>query len=132
MKIAILGAGFTGLTAALRLSQKGHEVTVFEKEDVPGGLASGFKGEKWNWYLEKAYHHFFTNDKFALDLAREVNQEILIQRPLTAIYYNPESEYCSSEVPSEVEGRSRELLDSPPTATQLRAGSVAYGAGEER
>lgn len=39
MKIAILGAGVSGLTAARLLHDKGHETTVFEKNKTPGGLA---------------------------------------------------------------------------------------------
>ena len=39
MKIAVLGAGVSGLTAARLLKDKGHEVTVYEKESTPGGLA---------------------------------------------------------------------------------------------
>ena len=37
-KVAVVGAGPAGLTAALRLAQKGYEVTVFEKLPVPGGM----------------------------------------------------------------------------------------------
>jgi protoporphyrinogen oxidase len=37
-RIAILGAGITGLTAA-RLLKDTHEVTVFEKNTCPGGIA---------------------------------------------------------------------------------------------
>ena len=36
-KVAILGAGPSGLTAAYYLSKKGHEVTVFEKNEKAGG-----------------------------------------------------------------------------------------------
>lgn len=35
--IAIVGAGIGGLTAAARLAHAGHDVTVFEKNAVPGG-----------------------------------------------------------------------------------------------
>lgn len=38
MKICIIGAGITGLTAGKLLS-KGHDVTVYEKESVVGGIA---------------------------------------------------------------------------------------------
>ncbi|MBC7250141.1 MAG: FAD-dependent oxidoreductase [Anaerolineae bacterium] len=37
-KVAVVGAGPAGLTAALRLAQKGYKVTVFEKLPVPGGM----------------------------------------------------------------------------------------------
>lgn len=37
-KVAIIGAGPAGLTAALELVKLGHQVTVFEKAPVPGGL----------------------------------------------------------------------------------------------
>ncbi|MBO4521095.1 MAG: FAD-dependent oxidoreductase [Alphaproteobacteria bacterium] len=39
MKIAVLGAGVSGLSAARLLKDKGHDVTVYEKESTVGGLA---------------------------------------------------------------------------------------------
>ncbi len=37
-KVAVIGAGPAGLTAADDLVRKGYDVTVFEREDVPGGM----------------------------------------------------------------------------------------------
>mgnify|MGYP005849764899 CR=1 FL=1 len=37
-KVAVVGAGPAGLTAALRLAQQGYQVTVFEKMPQPGGM----------------------------------------------------------------------------------------------
>ncbi|SFB02468.1 glutamate synthase (NADH) small subunit [Acetitomaculum ruminis DSM 5522] len=37
-KIAIIGSGPAGLAAADQLNQRGHSVTVFERDDRPGGL----------------------------------------------------------------------------------------------
>ena len=37
MRIAVVGAGVSGLTAAYALDQQGHDVTVYERESVPGG-----------------------------------------------------------------------------------------------
>ncbi|MCA9398055.1 FAD-dependent oxidoreductase, partial [candidate division WWE3 bacterium] len=57
MQIAIIGAGFTGLTAAYELSKKGHSVTVLEQKAYVGGLAAGFKKDvndypdSWEWDL---------------------------------------------------------------------------------
>ncbi len=39
MQIAVLGAGVSGLTAARLLNEKGHYVTVYEKNKTAGGLA---------------------------------------------------------------------------------------------
>lgn len=37
-KIAVIGSGPAGLAAADMLNKRGHQVTVFEREDKPGGL----------------------------------------------------------------------------------------------
>jgi len=43
-KICIIGAGIGGLTAGALLSQKGYNVTLFEKEKVLGGRSLSFNG----------------------------------------------------------------------------------------
>ncbi|KXK48285.1 MAG: phytoene dehydrogenase [Chlorobi bacterium OLB5] len=47
-KIIVIGSGFGGLGAAIRLAAKGYDVEIFEKLDKPGGRAyvyevNGFK-----------------------------------------------------------------------------------------
>ena len=39
MRIVVIGSGFGGLAAAIRLCQQGHDVTIVEKRDKPGGRA---------------------------------------------------------------------------------------------
>jgi glutamate synthase (NADPH/NADH) small chain len=50
-KIAIVGSGPAGMAAAAQLNYAGHSVTVFERDDAPGGLLRygipDFKLEKW-------------------------------------------------------------------------------------
>lgn len=70
-KILIVGGGFTGLTAALRLSaDKNFSVTLVESSSQLGGLAAGFP--LCGTSLEKTYHHLFLTDTSILDLAEEL------------------------------------------------------------
>ncbi len=89
MRIAIIGTGITGLTAAFKLSQKGHQITIFEKENYLGGLAAGFKKKDWSWHLEYFFHHLFTSDKAAKKLITELDlsKKLFFQRPKTSIYF---------------------------------------------
>jgi glutamate synthase (NADPH/NADH) small chain len=50
-KVAVIGSGPAGLAAAAQLNAAGHQVTVYERDDLPGGLLRygipDFKLEKW-------------------------------------------------------------------------------------
>jgi glutamate synthase (NADPH/NADH) small chain len=50
-KVAVVGSGPAGLAAAQQLNRAGHQVTLFERADRPGGLLMygipDFKLEKW-------------------------------------------------------------------------------------
>ncbi|MBX3097843.1 MAG: FAD-dependent oxidoreductase, partial [Fimbriimonadaceae bacterium] len=39
-RVAVLGAGVAGLSAAIHLALDGHDVSVYEQRDVPGGKAA--------------------------------------------------------------------------------------------
>jgi len=90
MRIAIIGGGLAGLTAALELTKHGEKVTVFEKDVTLGGLANGFSSGSWGWKLEKTYHHFFTNDHAIIRLAKKLGlkRDIMILSPTTSVYWN--------------------------------------------
>ncbi|HEY5462124.1 MAG TPA: glutamate synthase subunit beta [Hanamia sp.] len=50
-KVAVIGSGPAGMAAATQLNSAGHNVTLFERDDEPGGLLRygipDFKLEKW-------------------------------------------------------------------------------------
>ena len=56
--VVIVGAGFTGLTAAYVLSKQGKSVCVVEADATPGGLAGVFEFDD-GVKVEKFYHHWF-------------------------------------------------------------------------
>jgi phytoene desaturase len=67
-KIAVIGSGFSSLSAAAYLAQSGHEVTIFEKNDTVGGRArrlekEGFTfdiGPSWYW-MPDIFERFFAD-----------------------------------------------------------------------
>ena len=67
--IGVIGGGFAGLTAALRLAQAGHHVTLWEKGRF-GGQAATF--EVADTRLEIFYHHLFQSDTSIVALAEEL------------------------------------------------------------
>lgn len=81
MKVGVIGAGFTGLAAAMELVDSGVEVVVWEKENSVGGLASGFKEKGWRWSLDHYYHHVFAGDREVLGVSKKVGGCVIWGRP---------------------------------------------------
>ncbi|MBL0163554.1 MAG: NAD(P)/FAD-dependent oxidoreductase [Xanthomonadales bacterium] len=87
--VAIVGAGFTGLAAALDLAKSGKKVVVLERDAAPGGLAGTFEFND-GVRIEKFYHHWFNNDEFVPQLVNELglSGEMLTLASKTGMYYN--------------------------------------------
>lgn len=90
MKIGIIGAGYVGLSAGYKLSKDKNQVTIFEKSNKPGGLASGFRLKNWDWELEEHYHHWFSSDDEVKKLAKDVGHNVSFFRPKTSVVYDEE------------------------------------------
>ena len=68
-KVAIIGSGFSGISAAAYAAKDGYEVHVFEKHNQPGGRARQFTtdqgfvfdmGPSWYW-MPDIIENFFTD-----------------------------------------------------------------------
>ncbi|WKZ29865.1 MAG: NAD(P)/FAD-dependent oxidoreductase [Candidatus Dojkabacteria bacterium] len=86
--IAIIGGGYTGLTAAYELLKKGYRVTILERQASVGGLAADFTIE--GTALEKAYHHLFRTDTDIISLVEElgISDKLEWHESSVAIYYD--------------------------------------------
>ena len=68
-RIAIIGAGYTGLSCAKKLIENNYNVTIIESTDEIGGIAKciDFNEKK----IEKHYRHIFKSDKYVIDMIKE-------------------------------------------------------------
>ena len=53
-KVIIIGAGVTGLSAGIHALLKGHEVSIYEKNDICGGCCGGWFRN--NYYIDNCMH----------------------------------------------------------------------------
>ncbi len=85
----IVGAGFTGLTAGLKLARAGRRVLVLDADGAPGGLAGTFEFRD-GVTIEKFYHHWFDNDVYVPELVRELGMEgdVVTMPSKTGMYFN--------------------------------------------
>jgi protoporphyrinogen oxidase len=71
VRVAVLGAGVAGLTAAYRLTQRGHTADVYERWPGLGGQAATLDVGDGH-VIERYYHHLFTSDRHIVDLYDEL------------------------------------------------------------
>lgn len=82
----IVGAGFSGLAAALELANLGLRPIVIEAEAQVGGLASWFDVDGTR--LERFYHHWFTSDREVMRVVEELGcQSDVLLRPTSTGSY---------------------------------------------
>lgn len=94
-KVIVIGAGFSGLSAAATLASKGFEVTVLEKNSMAGGRARKFEadgftfdmGPSWYW-MPDIFEDYFAS------FGKKVSDYYQLNRisPSYKIYFGPGDE----------------------------------------
>jgi protoporphyrinogen oxidase len=122
MNIAVIGAGIAGLTAAYDLARQGHTVCVYEAAPQAGGLASGFRDERWEWPLERFYHHIFTTDQAIIELTRQIgfSDKLFFRGPVTAQWWQGKG------VPLDSPARVLRFGGIPPLDRVRFGAAIAY------
>ena len=118
-KIAIIGSGFAGLSAATIAANEGHEVHLFEKNDNIGGRARRFTekgftfdmGPSWYW-MPDVFERYF--NKFGHDVSDFY--KLIKLDPSFRIYFG-----------------DNDIVDVPSNSTDLRNlfESIEKGAGKK-
>jgi len=85
-RVAVIGAGPAGMTAAYALARGGVEVDVFEASDQVGGMARSI--DLWGQRIDIGPHRFFSSDRRVNELWLEVvGRDYRMVSRLTRIYY---------------------------------------------
>ena len=69
----VVGGGVLGMTLALRLAQRGHEVVLYERAPTLGGLASAWRLGSIHW--DRHYHVTLASDGWLRALLAELGLE---------------------------------------------------------
>ena len=116
--IAIVGAGFTGLTAAYELVKNGVDVTIYESSNDLGGLAGGFKMS--GAPLEKTYHFIYKTDKHMFALLKELKLYHLLKFHKSSV-----STYYGNNLYSMMGPKDLMMFKPLKLRNRIRAGLVA-------
>ncbi len=99
LKIAVIGAGASGLSTAYELQRLGFSVDIYEKSNQTGGLAGAVSLSKGR--IDSFYHHLFKSDKYILKFLKENNlySKVKFKRTLTGHiwenkYFDISSIFC--------------------------------------
>lgn len=108
-KIIVIGSGFGGLAAAIRLVARGYDVEIFEKRDKPGGRAYVFdiNGFKFDGGPTVITAPFLFDELF--ELAGKKSKDYFALKPLDPFYrifnhkgqyfdYNSDTEFTLSQI----------------------------------
>ena len=91
MKIAVIGAGWAGLAAAVTATQAGHHATVFEASRAVGGRARAIFNAENTPPLDNGQHILIGAYTSTLQLMRKVGVDVdqaLLRLPLTLLFPN--------------------------------------------
>ena len=72
-KVAIVGGGILGMTAALRIAEKGYQVQLFDAAPEIGGLTRAWKIDNVTW--DKFYHVILLSDTYTRKILSEIGLE---------------------------------------------------------
>jgi protoporphyrinogen oxidase len=85
-KVAVIGAGPAGMTAAYELAKQGVAVDVYEASDSIGGMSKSI--QLWNQTVDIGPHRFFSDDTRVNKIWLEVaGRDYRMVNRLTRIYY---------------------------------------------
>ncbi len=87
MRIAVIGAGISGMSAAWEIVNSGETADIYERDAVSGGLAGWF--DVGGTTLEKFYHHLYNKDEDLINLINEagLGESLVFKNTATSCFH---------------------------------------------
>lgn len=94
-KIIIIGAGISGISAAVYLAKKGYSVEIFETKNLIGGRMYSFANQSMNEIVDNGQHLLMSAYKNFLALLEELGtiKKIKTQETLDIKFYSKNGNY---------------------------------------
>lgn len=87
-KVAVIGAGLGGLSAAARLASSGYDVTVYEKNSTPGGKANQIENNGFRFDTGPSLVTMtFVVEQLFSELGENINEYLQLQKLETICKY---------------------------------------------
>ena len=103
--IAIIGSGFSSLSAACYLAKAGHNVTIYEKNDTLGGRARQFKAEGFTFDMGPSWYWMpDVFDKFFNDFGKKVSDYFTLTKlsPAYRVYFGKDDFIDIEDTPEKI------------------------------
>jgi squalene-associated FAD-dependent desaturase len=85
-RVHIIGAGLAGLSAAVRLTQRGHAVTVHEATNFAGGRCRSYHDAGLGMMIDNGNHLLLSCNHAALSFVRDIGAQTSLIGPATAAF----------------------------------------------
>lgn len=129
MRAIIAGAGPAGFATAKWLNDRGYQVVLLEKRDVPGGKVSAWQDPDGDW-VESGLHVFFGAYHNLLNFLAEVGlQDSFDWKPAEMVFALPGGKYGSIEFVQGLPAPFNGLLGVAKSELMTWSEKLAMGRG---
>jgi len=133
MKVAVIGGGPGGMTAAITAAERGHKVTLYEKNSVLGGLLLHTDYSPYKWALRRYKDYLVRQVKKAgveVNLGAEATPEMIKAKGYDAVMVAVGSDPNLLKIPGADGKNVYDIINVYSKEKELGRDVVVIGGGE--
>jgi pyruvate/2-oxoglutarate dehydrogenase complex dihydrolipoamide dehydrogenase (E3) component len=131
-KVAVIGGGPGGMKAALVAAERGHEVTLYEKEEFLGGLLQFSDHSEWRWNHKEFKDYLIHQvNKAGIDvkLKTAATPEMIRKAGFDTVLVATGAEVIKSKMKGADGGNVFDIMEAYTKKDKLKGNVVLLGAG---